>query len=115
MRVFQPGPGGRRGPDPAGARRTPRTRRRARLRHEHKRLPVKPGELHDGTGEISSGEIEGHDMILAYAIQATIRSESQSPRPAESDRALGREDAHELPGGRVVLAHARHGVSGAER
>ena len=43
------------------------------------------------------------------------RPEPQSPRSAESDGAFGREDAHELPRGRVAFAHARHGVSFAER
>jgi len=26
--------------------------------------------VHDGTGEASCGEIEGHDVVFAYAIQA---------------------------------------------
>jgi hypothetical protein len=67
-----------------------------------------------GTCKASCAEIEGHDMVLPHAVQATVRPEPQSPRTAESDGAFGCEDAYELPGEQVVFAYARHGVGSAE-
>jgi hypothetical protein len=80
------------------------------LGHEHERLPVEPRELHGGADKASSAEIEGNHAVFSYAIQTSGGPESQTPRPAEADGAIGREDTHELPGGRVIFTHARHGA-----
>jgi hypothetical protein len=63
------------------------------LCEQHERLPVEPRQLHHGAEKAARGEVEGHDVVLAYAVQATVRSESQSPRPAELQRAVRNEDA----------------------
>src|SRR5580698_4580183 len=85
------------------------------LLQEQQRLSVEPGEVHDGAGEAPGAEIEGHDVVFSYAIEATVWPESQSPRPAEARGAFQCEDTHELPCRRVIFTHARYGVRSAER
>jgi hypothetical protein len=72
------------------------------------RLSVEPLEVHDGPGEASGAEIEGHDVICPDAVQTIVRPEPQSTRSAETDGAFRYEDPHEVPCDRVVFADARH-------
>src|SRR6202000_1213624 len=85
------------------------------LGHERQRLAIEPGELHDRADEVPGVEIEGHNMVLPYAVQAPAWTESQPPGPAEPERLPGCEDPHELPGHRIVFTPARHGVRSTER
>jgi hypothetical protein len=89
-------------------------KRVVQLWHEDQRLSVEPLKVHYGTRKAFCAEIEGHDVVLPYAVQPTVRPEPQSPRPAESGGAFGCEDAHELPGQRAVFTYARHSVGSAE-
>jgi hypothetical protein len=51
------------------------------LGHERQRLAIEPGERHDRADEVSGVEIEGHNVVLPYAVQASAWTESQSPGP----------------------------------
>ena len=78
---------------------------------EDQRLSVEPGQVYDRAYKTSGSEIEGYDVVLPDAVQAAIWPEPQSPRPAKSDRGFWCEDAHELPGDRVIFAHARQFIA----
>jgi hypothetical protein len=54
-------------------------------RQEDQRLSAEPRQVHGRPYEASSAEIEGHDVVLADAVQAATWPEPQSPRPTESD------------------------------
>ena len=57
-----------------------------------------------------------HLAALDVVLEAgPLAAESQSPGPAESDGALGREDPYELPCHRIIFTHARHRVRSTER
>jgi hypothetical protein len=59
-------------------------------------------------------KVYGHDVVFPGAVQTIVRPEPQSTRPAETGGAFRDEDAHDMPGDRVVFADARHGVRSAE-
>jgi hypothetical protein len=64
------------------------------LFEQHERLAVQPGQLDYGPEKAARREVEGHDVVLAHAVQVIIRSEPQSPRPPELKCLVRREDAH---------------------
>jgi len=89
--------------------------RQLRRVEQHERLAVQPGELDHWPHRVACGEVEGHDVIPADAVEASARSEAQSARPAELHRAVGNEDADESSGRWVVFADGGDGVWSAER
>lgn len=82
----------------------------AELRHNDHGLAVEAFQPDRDPEKRAAAVVEGDDVFFPDPIQTTVRREPQPSWSAEAYRAVRCKDPYELPGHRVVLAHAGHGV-----